>query len=1362
MTKLYLFILLGLIFIFNINGQNSVKFFHLSPKVENESIVLKNTVQDSLGFIWMSYDKGIIKYDGYEYWFYSIESIFGKTDIKEVIERIELDKNGNLLILSGYGLLARREVNGNFTQLNSLFSGSDDYILINIILTDKNQNWLADYSGTIYLENQITSKFDSITTIPNIVSNKAELLKLQITKSNNLIISTDIGILYKYSVKNHLLEEIKGSFNNYPSLLTIALGKNDDLWIGTVNNGLFHYDLIKNQYIQHSYYKSNIDLLAKDRILSLFSDSKGIIWAGSDGEGLYRIDPITGDIQLFKYDYFDKSSLSSNSIINVNEDSNNNLWVITNYGDINILPDKENNIYYHKGSTKNITARVLSILKDSKNIIWIGTDGNGLAKINTITGEENQYLTSKNSIEGFYIQSLIEDKNGNIWIGTYKNGLWFYDRKLDEISKLNISNIHGIIATDVLSLFSDSKGRIWVGSDISIDIFNIKKEKLASFSFYKNGVFGEIPRSIIEDSNNNIWIGMDRGGLFKFNEAAIFEDSNFKRYPYTLEDNQTNKEYTIVSMAVDTNKGIWIVDYEGELCYYNTNDNTFKDYYQYRPFMDANFKAVLMEDDNNLWLSSSHGLWNFTLKDSIIKRYYKTDGFQDDFYIHRSAFKDKSDFLYFGGLNGVIGFNPNNISKAKIDSKLYINTIEILNEAAYLLIPEQIKNGIEKVSLLDLKYDQSSFSFRFSTIGNILNSNYFYAYRLKGFNDNWNITKNERIASYTNIPFGNYIFEVKSGSKIGEWDIPVKSISIKINPPIWNHPLAYLLYFILFCIFLYAIYIWYKLKQNLLIQKLKNDQEKEIHDTKMDFFSKMSHEIQTPLTLIIGYIESMLKNSQREGNTLLNQRLKIISNNAYRLSKIANDLTTIRNKEMGQLKLKVSRKDIIKNINQISDSFLERALFKKIDFERNNFDESYELCYDSELIEHIIYNLLSNAFKFTPSEGKIILETKINIKKEMFMITIEDSGHGISKKEQIKIFELFYRSNDATNYKGSGIGLALVKDLVELHKGEITVSSKLGKGTKFIVYLPLKESKYSREEFFSLEKTSIIEPKKRLEQPLELINFKSKKHKKFKLLIVEDNFEMQYFLQDVFHKYYKVFLADNGAEGIVIAEKEQPNIIISDISMPIMNGLEMCRNLQKNENTSHIPIILLTAKNNTKTKLKGLKIGALEFINKPFDIKELQLKTHNILTLNEKALSNFASQFISIPDQSGTKSKDLVFLETLIKILNSELDNSEFKLVSLSKALNMSYSVIYKKCQNLTGKTIVNLFRLMRLKKSAILICKSGYSISEACYSAGFNDTKYFSRCFKEQFDKSPSEFKKDALNSDLDSFLTKYKLDDF
>lgn len=1333
-------------------SQEQTSFTHISPNTLIEYRVIKNTIQDQLGYIWISQNKGIIKYDGYEFWFYSIESIFNKNNIDDTIEKIEVDGNGNILILSKKGLLAKREINGSFTQLNNFHHGANKIPLINKIFIKKSQVWLTDYSGTIYLKNKNTSLLDSITTISDEKFNKIDIIDIEITKNNDLLISTNIGLLYKLS--KNILQEIQGPFNDYPGIMYLTLGKNDDLWIGTENMGLFQYNISKDLFIKHSYYRNQKDILANDMILSLYCDNDGNIWAGSDGKGLYRINPIDGKIKLFSHNSFDKSSLSSNVVIDINEDSNNNLWVITNYGDINILPGNKSNIYHHKGSIKNISARVLSILKDSKNNIWIGTDGKGLSKTNLISGDENQYLTIKNSIEGFYIQSISEDKNGNIWVGTYKNGLWFYDSKKEKISKVIITNFNGIQANDVLTIYNDSKGRIWVGTDVALLVFNTKKEKIATFPFTKKGLYGELVRTIIEDSNNTIWIGMDGGGLFKFNELETLKNSSFQNLEYT---HNLVTYHSITSIAADKKGGMWIVNSEGELYYFNTIDYTFKEYKDYEPFKKIAFHAVLMENDNQLWLSSNHGLWNFNTEDAIIKKYFKTDGFNNDYYIQRSAFKDKSGFLYFGGINGINGFRPNLVSKTPVVSKLHINTVEILNKSASILIPEQTEKGIDQLKILDLKYNQSSFSFQFSALGNILNNNYTYAYRLKGFNDDWKITENKRMATYTNIPAGDYTFEVKAATEKGNWDIPLKALNIKVNPPFWKHSLMYILYFIMFCAIIYSLYKWYKLRKKMLFQKVKSSEEKKAYDEKMNFFSKMSHEIQTPLALILGPIEDLLKNSQQEGNSKSIQRLKVVSNNAKRLSRIASELTTIRNKEIGQLKLKIAHEDIVTELKKISESFLEEAQFKKIEFIQKNFKNSYLLWFDKKLIEHIIYNLLSNAFKFTPKEGVIKLETKLNLEKDTFIIVVEDSGYGISKSEQKNIFKLFYRINKEKYSEGTGIGLALVKELIDLHKGEISVNSKHKKGAQFIVSLPLGKTKYTNDEIIDYGIKSAKPTQASSKTPIELTHVKTSKNKNQTLLIIEDNFEMLSFLENFFSDSYKVHLAHNGAEGMVLAEKEQPNIIISDINMPIMNGLELCRNLQNNKNTSHIPVILLTA-NNT-TKLKGLEYGAIEFIHKPFDINELQLKMNNILTLQEKIYSNFALRYISTPEQNKSKSKDILFLEKLISTLNSELDNPDFKLESLSISMNLSYSSIYKKCQHLTGKTIVDLFRLMRLKKSAILICKNNYNISQACFAVGFNDTRYFSKCFKTHFKLTPSTFKKEAKDSNLDSFLEKYEL---
>ncbi|PNW26658.1 hybrid sensor histidine kinase/response regulator transcription factor [Formosa algae] len=1349
--KILLIIVLNLCF-HNLFGQNEISFLHITPKTENGYRTIKNTLQDALGYVWMSQSNGLMKYDGYDYTFHSIDAIFNKTDIDDEIETINLDANNNVLVLSKKGLLAKREQNGTYTQLNNHLLKSKDELLINKIFVEKSKIWVIDFSNVIYNLNPVTLKIEHTQLGPQSELQGSEIVDLTILpEADAIFITTNKGRLFKCHANT--LTEIKGDYNNHPGIMYLTLSNSNDLWIGTKYMGLFKYNIANQNITQYSYYKDGVDILEKDMILTLFKDSDGIIWAGSDGEGLYRIHPETEHITLYRHTSLNKSSLSANSIIHINEDSDKNLWVISNYGDINILVNSNNAIFHHNGLKGNISARVLSLLKDSNNNIWIGTDGKGLTKKNLSTGGEEQFLTINNSLEGFYIQTISEDNNSNIWIGTYKNGLWFYDSKTAQISKISLSNTYGKIPTDVLTTFKDSKGRIWVASDVCLYIFNSQKEKIATFKFGENNLNGELIRCIVEDAHDKIWLGVDNGGLFMFNENTELEHSTFENVNY----GNIKKYNSIVSMAYDGDQKIWLVDLEGQIYNINVNDKSFKKFNDFKTLDGTDFHTVLIEDKDNLWLGSNNGLWNINVTNDCSERYTKADGFFSDYYTQRSAFKDKSGMLYFGGLNGVDGFYPEQISKTEIHSQLIINAIEILNKPASIIIPEQIKDGVEKTTTLKLKDNQSSFLFKFSAIGNILNSNYLYAYRLKGFNDEWKTTKNTRIASYTNIPYGAYTFEVKAATAKGNWDIPTKYIAITIAPPLWMHPLAFVVYALLLALLFYGIYKWYYLKKNLILQKVKNEEEANSYYEKMNFFSKMSHEIQTPLTLIMGPAEEIIKKTKYENDPILNQRLKVIYNNAKRLSRITNTLTTIRNKEIGQLKLKVSKKDIIKKLNKISDSFREEARFKKIDLELNHFENEYLLYFDSELVEHIIYNLLSNAFKYTPVNGRICIKTKLDTTNQKLNISIIDSGYGISKKEYNDIFKLFYRSSHTLFSKGMGIGLAFVKELVTLHKGEIHVKSKLNKGTTFTVSLPLKDDAYTKTERFDAVKNESIKPHIDL-STLNETDYKNNENKET-ILIVEDNFEMLHFLLEVFNEHYNVYGAYNGEEGLKMIKDFLPDIIISDISMPNMDGLEMCKILQKDREVSHIPLIFLTAKNPTGYKLKGLKYGAIEFMRKPFDINELQLKVRNILAQNQRIYTKANLKHLSAPEVTIEKSKDDEFLEKLIALLNTNLDNPEFKLESLSEAMNMSYSNIYRKCQKLTGKTIVDLLRLLRLKRAAVLIIKNNLNISEACFAVGFNDPRYFSKCFKAQFKHTPSQFKKLAKEYDEDTFLEKFDL---
>lgn len=1356
MIRLFFFFFLAGVCFSKLFAQGKLNFFHITPKIENENILVKNIAEDKLGYIWMSYKEGIAKYNGYDFSYYPYKTIFKKDSVKNSIKKILVDKKGVLWILNSKGLLSKRLTNGEFVIHDQHFANDSIALIQNVFVKGENI-WFVGKNNTIYAKHINHSKIDSITNI-NGKEKKSAIYDLDITKTGDLIISTNKGEIYRYFTKLQTLKKINAPFSKSPGYTTVVLDKKDNLWVGTESLGLFHYNLKKESIIKHSFLEYKQGFLAHDRILTLFCDKDGIIWAGSDGEGLYRVDPDTGAINLYKNNFLNKFSLSSNSIIDITEDSNRNLWVVSNYGDLNIIPRGNSDIFYHPGSVKKNPVRVLSMLKGFDGTIWIGTDGNGLTKVPPFNKLETQIFTQKDSNKGFYIQTLEEDQDKNIWIGTYKNGLWFYDRKEDTYSKIEVLNSSGLKATNIENLFKDSKGRIWVGSNLGLDIFLEKEKKLASFTYGTKGLFGDIIRSIAEDSNNNIWIGMDGSGLFKFEEVSKIKDSYFQNFKHS---SATKGQYfSIANMVATTDGKLWLLDND-ELILFDTVDFSFKEYKNFEAFKEAGFLAVLLENNNNLWISSTKGIWNFTVNDSVVKRFNKTDGFQDDFFIHGSAYKDNLGYLYFGGLYGLNKFHPSLIKKIEQHNKVYISDIKILNKTALEIIPEQTLQGIEQVSDIELKYNQSSFSFNFSAIGNILNSDFYYAHRLKGFNNDWVISKNERLATYTNIPPGNYTFEVKAGTKRGLWDIPVKSVNILIAKPFWDSPLAYVVYLVVFGFVIWRLYKWILLRRDLLTERIRGDQEKELYILKMNFFAKMSHEIQTPLTLIKAPTDDLLKRLKDSPNLLLKQRLETIANNATRLSRITNQLTMVRNKELDQLKLKVVKKDVIKEIKNITASFYLLAQSKHIDLVEEHFCESYILWIDLEKVEHILYNILSNAFKFTPSEGKIILKTYLNSKTNMFNISISDTGEGIPKEEQDNVFELFYQTNIGAQQNGTGIGLAFVKELITLHKGKVFVDSENNEGARFNILLPTDEDVYSKtEKVIELEVNLPLKPDEREYEELNFSTYKQPKKIKYTILIVEDDYEMQFFLQSVFSKSYKVFVAKNGKEGLDMAISVKPDLIVSDISMPIMNGIEMCRELVKNNNTSHIPVILLTARNTTETKLRGLENGAIEFINKPFNIEELHLKIQNVLTVREKAFVNSRLKLISEPKGVEAKSKDTLFLEKLEKTLNKEIDNSGFKLENLSKDFNMSYSAIYRKCQTLTGKTIVELFRLIRLKKAAILIAKNGYPIAQASYKVGFNDPNYFSKCFKVEFKITPKSFKKEAKNSDLEHFLAKYHLD--
>jgi signal transduction histidine kinase/DNA-binding response OmpR family regulator/ligand-binding sensor domain-containing protein len=1338
-------------------GQNQTNFNHISPVLNNNVISITQTEQDALGYMWMLFGNGILKYDGYDYKLIKNKTLFSKWQPTDIIKNIISDTEKNIWLISESGLVSKyNSDSGTYEDISSIITEP-----IQRIRAKEGSVWLLTKNNILY--RYTDSKITEIASIFNDITPHETIKDMDLTNPNEVFLTTDTGRLYHYEIKSKELNELVGSFTGFPGDLILTSDKNNKLWIGTDSFGFFIYDAIKKEFIQDTFFKNEKFKVDKELFLSVFLDSNGYIWGGTDGGGLYKIDSNTGEIVLFTKQDSNQSSLGSNTILNISEDNHKNIWISTNYGKLNVLPFKNNNIGYHEGSSNKTPQRVLSVFKSSKDILWIGTDGSGLTKVSTNSKNtvisESHYLNNIDLNNRYYVQSIIEDSNENIWFGTYKNGLFFHDTHKNIFKKIRIINSKNQEGKDVRTIFKDSKNRIWVGSNTSLNVYSSKGNLLAVFDVTPYNLEGDVLQSIIEDQNGVIWLGTKKN-LFKLKENLIsLQNSTFSKQ--SNHNANSIKIKGVIHIAIGNPNELWLISNEGKLFKFNTKSKTYSDFKHIESINDVLITAVIV-DDNNLWLSSSNGIICLNIKNNNTKIYYNTDGLQDNMFLARSAFKDPKGVLYFGNTKGVNYFNPKTLQKKKSHAKLYLNEAEILNQPIDSIIPLQVASGIYNLESLVLENTQSSFSFRFSAIDNILNPKYYYAYRLKGFDKDWITNHPERLATYTNIPAGDYTFEVKAGTKTDNWNISTKQINISIKQPFSNKPIAYILYLCVILLITYATRRWYLLKKKLLLEKVSHKKENELHDLKMNFFAKMSHEIQTPITLILGPIDNMLSLAGQNGNLLLKQRLKIISNNAKRLSKIARELTLVRNKELGTLQLLATKNNLWVNIEEIYLSFKELARIKQIDFVINCPKSLFDTWYDKEKIEHIVYNLLSNAFKFTPKEGYIQLNVVPTNSKKSIKISVIDSGSGIKKEELDTIFELFYQSTIGKKNKGSGIGLALTKELIDLHKGKIEVESIPNEGTTFTVTIPITEGAYAESERITTSDSEIPNTNTKPETDDDnSTNQEESSSNKKTILIVEDNYELQSFLKELLILKYNIILAENGEEGYYYAKSNFPDLILSDIMMPKLDGIEMCKKLQSDSLTKHIPVVLLTAKNSTNSKILGLKSGAIEYINKPFNTNELLLKVKNIIASKEHIISKYRKEAISHPEVLLDKSQDELFLESLVSNINLRLEDANFKLEELAESLNMSYSRLYRKCKSLTGSSLLDFVRLLRLKKAAILIAKYGFNISEAAFKTGFNDPKYFSKCFKKHFKLTPGDFKKEAQKTDISSYLKKYSIDD-
>jgi signal transduction histidine kinase/DNA-binding response OmpR family regulator/streptogramin lyase len=1098
----------------------------------------------------------------------------------------------------------------------------------------------------------------------------------------------------------------------------------------------------------------------------MFEDSKGLFWIGTLNSGINIFNKDSKSFTSFEYDLNDPKALSSNMIYSIFEDNSGIIWIGPHSGSgihkFDRLKEQFNPYSYYLQKPVDLSIKdVYPIYEDGSGILWIGTR-NGLYKVNYSHDSFKRYSNDPNdptSLSNNKITSICEDASSTLWIGTIGGGINKFDKEKETFIHYlhDPNNPHSISNDIVLGLYIDVIGIIWIGTyGGGLNIFDPRNE---TFLHFKNDPDDSTTlndnrvNSIYEDRAGNIWIGTWSGGLNKFNRKTGL----FTHYTHNKNDSTTISSNEIFSIYEDSSGTLWMGSFGGGLIKFERVKETFRSYRVSDGLPSETVYGLLTDDDGFFWLSTKNGLSRFNPITEEVRNYDMKDGLTDNEFNFRGYCKTKTGELIFGGTYGFNIFHPDSLKDNSHIPPVVITDFQIFNESVPIGFYEKreriiLSNSITETDELELTYEEKIFSFEFAALDFHAPKKNKYAYILIGFEENWNYTDaDRRLVTYTNLDPGEYTFKVKASNNHGLWNEEGASIKIIILPPWWATPWAYLTYVLLIIGTIY--FVWrmqlkrVRVKHEYEMSKFEAEKMHEVDEMKNRFFANISHEFRTPLTLIFGPAKDIAENYDDKNK--VQQNAGIIKRNASRLYSLVNQLLDLSKLEAGKMKLEASEQNIIPLLKGYVLSFSSLAERKKIELKFSTTEENIKVYVDQDKLEKIVNNLLSNAFKFTPEGGQIgFFIEKIN---GYVKIKISDNGIGIKKERLDKIFDRFYQvdGSHTRESEGTGIGLSLTKELVELHKGNIEVESEYGKGTTFKVLLPLGKAHLKPEEIVkreSAQKTDLTETEFELIAEREKVKEKSEidliiDTQKPLLLIVEDNSDVRKYITSHLEKEYRILEAPNGEEGLKEALGHIPDLIISDVMMPKMDGFELCEKIKTDERTSHIPVILLTAKATDKDKIAGYETGADDYIMKPFDSNVLKVRIKNLIDQRRKLRDQFRKEGLVEIEFKNITSIDKKFLKNVIQIINSHLSDTYFGVEILADEVSMSRRNLERKLTSLTGESPADIIKRIRLNRASVLLKQKFGNISEISLEVGFSNPAYFSKCFRKQFGITPFEY---------------------
>lgn len=1324
-----------------INPSQYNRFMKLSVEQGLSQSTVFSILEDSRGFMWFgTRTGGLNRYNGYEFTvFKNNPQNKNSLSSNEVISLYE-DSSGTLWVGTRNGGLNRFDLHlENFEHIELAGVSENRYTVSSILSKDENTLWLGTCKG-LYTYHILTNQTELVLG-KSVAGNITSVTKYD--KNRILLASTEKLTLYNIE-QNRIMQ-----YSFHPESIARAPGDKitpvfvdylDNIWVGSVE-GLMIFTLDPSDKLKEQSSLEYMPRPLKSDIRTIKAGKEGNVWFGTF-LGLVSYNRAKSTFMIFENDETNPISLGHNSIYSFLVDENNTIWVGTWGAGVNLMSNVLSNFehYHHQiNNPYSLSDNIVSSFTENSQGIWVGTEQGGLNYFDPVTErfrKVNFRDENADGVQSGHIKSLLTDNQDNVWIGTFGDGLY-------KLIVRNKSSKHLLADEKIFALAQTPDKSIWVGTISGLYRISINGEILEYFTPQKenpNSLADDLITSLFTDADGELWVGTKNGGIHLYNPRT----HDFKRFSYNPEDeNSLNSDY-VFSIAQDQNNRILVGTLQG-LDIINKLNGRVSRYSEFIQLSDNVINGLLTDDTGIIWLSTNKGLVMFDKSSQKTTSYDYRDGLQSNEFNRGAYFKCSAGKLYFGGINGFNRFSPNDIKENPIVPKIQFTDLKLFYKS---VVPGEegspLEKSIAETSKITLTHSQSAFSIEFVALNYILPEKNQYAYFLEGYDQQWNYVGNRRSANYMNLKSGKYNFHVRASNNDNVWNEEGISLQIIVLPPFWRTSWAYvILGLILFGMLMLArAIVISRIKQKNILEYERSEMKRieELNNMKLRFFTDISHEFKTPLTLIASPVEKLNKFNVNDKE--FKYLISVATKNIKRLKRLVEQLMTFRRLEKDALNLSVRQNDLEALVREVVEDFEEMADNKQIRLKlhcQKLFDNPQ--WFDRNFLDKILFNLISNALKYTPKGGEITVF--VTIEQDYASIKVRDSGVGIDSKRIHKIFDRFYTTDspDKISSSGTGIGLSLAKSLVEIHKGTITVESKPNIGTTFTVSIPVVLDAFEAQEIFRKEFETDYQPvlpNGGENQNKQTVNeYENNKDKV--ILIVEDNEDLKNYLASCF-KEFNTVLADNGAEAIEITENIIPDVIISDVMMPKMDGMEFCKRIRENDVTSHIPLILLTAKTDISDKIEGIETGADAYIEKPFDLDLLKATVSNLLQQRQNLKKLYSKNLLFDNNEAGITPFQKKFLDNAQQVILQNISEESFSINELGEALNLSRSQLFRKFKTICDINPGEFIRNERLKYAMQLLKTGEHNVNEIADRSGFSSASYFITCFRKKFGKTPNE----------------------